>query len=157
MQRELFNRIKTFLEPAIADPTGEHVLRFPATYPARDRKFLQDLSDQLHLFIAFDEFDEKDEPVIALRLDEDMVDMMTSEQEDLVEGVKKVDLDDSDEWREAINRVLEKYEKAPVVPDRTEQQFEEHYEAQFQERMNSWKREYYKVNSASRMGTSLGK
>lgn len=132
---------------AIAEPTANHALSFPATYPARDRRFLQGLADQLRLSIAFDEFNDNDEPIIVLRLAEEMVDMITTEEEDLAQGMAEVDLDDDedDEWREAINRVLEKYEKAPVIPDRTEQEFEEQYEAQFQEKMNTWKQEYYRV------------
>lgn len=145
-QKQLFDHVKEFLEPAVAAPSSGAVLQFPATYPARDRRFLQDLADQLHLSIAFDEYNDKEEPIITLRLAEDMVDMMTAEDEDLAEGMDQIDLDDDeDEWREAINRVLEKYEKAPVIPDRTEAEFEEQYEAQFQQKMDTWRRDYYHV------------
>lgn len=145
-QKQLFDQVKEFLEQAVLAPNSGAVLQFPATYPARDRRFLQDLADQLHLSIAFDEYNDKEEPIITLRLAEDMVHMMTAEEEDLADGIDQIDLEDEgDEWREAINRVLDKYEKAPVIPDRTEAEFEEQYAAQFQQKMDSWKKDYYHV------------
>ena len=148
----------------LAHPSTEASVRFPAKYPARDRRFLQELADELRLAIAFDEFDENDEPIIVLRLDENMVHLMLadheselvdrfggmqiqqSENDDDYEDVADDDEDDGPgEAREAIDRVLAKYAKAPVLADVSESDFEDEYAVKLKEKMDKWKGEYYKV------------
>lgn len=122
---------------------------FPARYPARDRRFLQDLADELRMSISFDEFDENDENIIVLSFDPESVGLMQADNEAGADddGEWEDDEEDDREWKEAIERVLKKYEKAPVKEDVTEEDFEDQYAKTLNEKMDNWKREYYKVRS----------
>jgi 5'-3' exoribonuclease 1 len=148
-QRKLFQQIKGYVQSAIDHPTEAGTLYFPAKYPARDRRFLQDVASELRLSIAFDEFNEQDEPVIALRLDEEMVDLMQADG--LADDIDGFTIDGEStsgqegEWKQAIDRVLNKYDKAPTLPDHSESDIEDQYQAKLKEKMDTWKREYYKV------------
>lgn len=137
-QRYLFNEIAKFVRMTFSSPTPGAQVQFPAIYPARDRRFLQDLANALHLSIAFDEFDDNDEPVIVLRFDEDV---FSSMMEELSLNGKE----EEGEWRDAVNRVLNKYEKAQTLEDQSESDFEEAYETKLKEKMHGWKKEYYQV------------
>lgn len=128
-----------------SSPTPGAQVQFPAVYPARDRRFLQDLANALHLSIAFDEFDDNDEPVIVLRFDEDV---FASMMEELSLNGKE---EEGGEWKDAVDRVLKKYEKAQTLEDQSESDFEEAYEAKLKEKMHVWKKEYYQVRGLRRI------
>lgn len=49
------------------------------------------------------------------------------------------------EWQMVIKRVLRKYEKAEVAKEFNEEEFEQQMEKEIQEKMVSWKSDYYKV------------
>ncbi|GAA5930973.1 hypothetical protein JCM1841_003667 [Sporobolomyces salmonicolor] len=51
---------------------------------------------------------------------------------------------DEAEWQRAIRRVLRKYEKAEVAQEFNEEDWEVEHERQVQEKMEIWKRDYYK-------------
>ncbi|GAA5924119.1 hypothetical protein JCM10213_004497 [Rhodosporidiobolus nylandii] len=51
---------------------------------------------------------------------------------------------DEPEWMSAIRRVLGKYEKAEVVRELSAEEAEEEQEREIQEKMEVWKRDYYK-------------
>ena len=53
--------------------------------------------------------------------------------------------DDDEESRAAVDRVLNKYEKAKVMEDDKEGDFDARYELSIKEKMDEWKRGYYKV------------
>ncbi|GAA6005367.1 hypothetical protein JCM11491_002675 [Sporobolomyces phaffii] len=57
--------------------------------------------------------------------------------------VQKGDKDDS-EWEGAIKRVLAKYEKAEVAKEFNEEEFEREMEREIEEKMVTWKSDYYK-------------
>jgi 5'-3' exoribonuclease 1 len=156
-QRDLFNSVKAFVRTSLPKPSPSASLSFVARYPARDRRFLQDLADKLRLSISFDEFDENDEPLIVLRFDEDMLglaeadvseelDGLTLEEQRHQNGAEDVSEEPADgEWQQAIERVLSKYEKAPTLPAFNDADWEEQYSRKLTEKMDNWKREYYKV------------
>ncbi|GAA5913499.1 chromatin-binding exonuclease XRN1 [Sporobolomyces salmoneus] len=48
------------------------------------------------------------------------------------------------EWQRAIKRVLKKYEKAEVSKEYNEEEFEQEMEREIQEKMITWKADYYK-------------
>lgn len=52
---------------------------------------------------------------------------------------------DEPEWQTAIKRVLGQYAKAEVVREITAEEAEEEQEKEIKERMEVWKRDYYKV------------
>ena len=54
------------------------------------------------------------------------------------------DSEEDEEANEAVDRVLNKYEKADVVEDE-EEDFDTRHERNVQEKMDEWKRGYYKV------------
>lgn len=53
--------------------------------------------------------------------------------------------DDDDEGKLALQRVFDKYARAKVV-DNTVEDFENSYEDTLKEKMNEWKKTYYKVS-----------
>ena len=70
------------------------------------------------------------------------------EGEDVEEGGEDSEWEDAEddaESRAAVDRVLKKYEKAPVADPEAEGTFDERYERSMKEKMDEWKRGYYKV------------
>ena len=53
--------------------------------------------------------------------------------------------EDDEESRAAVDRVLNKYEKAKVMEDDNEGDFDRRYEASIKEKMDEWKRGYSKA------------
>jgi len=91
-----------------------------------------------------------------LRFDEEVYAAIASESADdgLNDKLNDIHLDDENEeevenevgeWREAVERVLTKYEKAQTAKDQSESDFEEAYEQKLKEKMRVWKKEYYQV------------
>ncbi|GAA98835.1 hypothetical protein E5Q_05523 [Mixia osmundae IAM 14324] len=160
-QRTLFRKVKTWLLSHLDAPTSDAVMTLPAKYPARDRRFLSDLANELRLFITFDEFDEDDKPVIALRFDEEMLSLAAADGS-VSSKLAATHLDDDaddpawqdeeasssphedDEWKEAISRILAKYDKAQTLPDFNEADFEDSYAQKLEQKMSAWKTDYYR-------------
>lgn len=143
-QRALFTSIDKFIHASWEDPVSAPAsLSFPANYPAKDRRFLANLAEDLNLAISFDECDENDEPVIILSIEPEEV--IYDQIEDMLE---KVDLHEDDEQLEsriAAERVLSKYRKAPTVEDLTATEAEARLEEKKQEKIMEWKAGYYSV------------
>jgi 5'-3' exoribonuclease 1 len=171
-QRDIFNSVQAFVRTNLPRPSPSASLSFAAQYPARDRRFLQELADKLHLSISFDEFDENDEPLIVLRFDEDMLDLAEADVSKDFNNLELADEngaaeewqdedEDGNEWQKAIERVLSKYEKAPTLPAFNDADWEDQYSKKLTEKMNTWKSQYYKVRrvekgaSRSQLLTSL--
>lgn len=81
-QRTMLAAVKTFVFSNLDEPSLAAKLEFPASNNQHDREFLQRLTDDLKLDIAFDEFDENDEPVIVIRLSQDVVEMLIENNEE---------------------------------------------------------------------------
>ena len=134
-------------------------LALPNDFPARDRVFITKLSEELHLDVGWDEYDEQDQNLVTWRFpslhgggddqgeeegeaEETIVEQdgatSNSEWEDEASG-------DDDEAHAAVDRVLKKYEKAPVVDLDAQGSFDERYERSVKEKMDEWKRGYYQV------------
>ena len=58
------------------------------------------------------------------------------------------DEEEDEESRAAVDRVLNKYEKAPVMDEDKDGDFDARYEWSIKEKMDEWKRGYYKVRTA---------
>ena len=54
--------------------------------------------------------------------------------------------DDEEEGRVAVDRVLKKYEKFKVQPEDGEGDFDKRHDLMIQEKMDEWKRAYYRVS-----------
>jgi len=118
-------------------------LALPNEFPARDRAFITKLSEELHLDVGWDEYDQ-DQNLVTWRLprlaqegeggEEPIVDQdgstSNSEWEDEASG-------DDDEAYAAVDRVLKKYEKVPVVDLDTEGSFDERYEKSVKDKIVS--------------------
>lgn len=153
-QRDIFDVVKTFIlnnrEKRSASP-----LAMLNTVPARDRKFITTLGEDLHLSVTWDEYDEDDQNLITLRLPGesqqvpfDLDNGEAAVEEEGGEGGEWEDVpdqeDEDEEARCAIDRVLKKYEKAKVVDDDEGGGFDARYEDSIKEKMAEWKRSYYK-------------
>jgi 5'-3' exoribonuclease 1 len=122
----------------------------PNTFAARERKFISTLSEDLHLSLAWDEYDDEDQNLVTWRFPGGMVESVSDSvngggAEDEWEDVDE-DEEDEEESRAAVDRVLKKYERAPVMDDDEEGAFDARYERSVQEKMDEWKRGYYQVS-----------
>ena len=128
-QRDLFRTVKHFVEQKQA-PNGSAALDLPSSLPAKDRKFVQDLADELHL------------------------EWVTAEDDDAVRHLRltfpgKLPGDEDDESEEdeeantAIARVLKRYTNAKVE-DVSAEQVKEQAQEQYERKFKEWKNEYYK-------------
>ncbi|KAH9481103.1 5'-3' exoribonuclease 1 [Psilocybe cubensis] len=146
-QREVFERVRTFVMENRNLPSPSHyraaMLAMPNQFPAKDRQFITKLSEDLHLSVRWDEYDDQDVNLVTWRfpraLDEDEI----KEGENGTDGSEWEDDADDDESRAAVDRVLKKYEKARVVDPDEEGSFDERYKRSVQEKMDEWKRGYY--------------
>ena len=143
----------------------------PNDFPARERAFISQLATDLNLMVTWDEYDDEDQNLVVFRLPNE-VGTVTSHENgngrdmsaesgdaDDVRGMDgDVGSDDGDEnWvdedseedeeaNEAVDRVLNKYAKADVVEDE-EEDFDTRHERNVQEKMDEWKRGYYRVSN----------
>lgn len=115
-------------------------------FPARDRQFISNLAQDLHLNTTWDEYDEKDRNLVIWRFPGEL-------DEPVPESGPASGNDDDEEWedeedeesRAAVDRVLAKYEKAKVMEDDKEGDFDARHEASIKDKMDEWKRNYYRV------------
>ncbi|KAF8910440.1 XRN 5'-3' exonuclease N-terminus-domain-containing protein [Gymnopilus junonius] len=133
-QREIFEQVKAFVVENREAPSQSHFqaakLALPNAFPARDRQFINKLSDDLHLSVTWDEYDEQDVNLVTWRLPRALDDAETKDVEDEEDGDDSdwEDAEDDAESRAAVDRVLNKYEKAPVEDPDAEGTFDERYE-----------------------------
>lgn len=108
-QRTMLAAIRTFIFSNLDAPSLSAKLEFPASNNQQDREFLQKLTEDLKLDIAFDEFDDNDEPVIVIRLSEDVVEMLMENNEEansddaspvLVDEADEEDEGNDEEWED---------------------------------------------------------
>ncbi|KAL5525520.1 hypothetical protein ACEPAG_6856 [Sanghuangporus baumii] len=158
-QRIIFEEVKSFVlshrKSHVASSTEEllDALRMPNTFPARERRFIADLAAELHLEVSWDEYDDEDQNLVVFRLPGTTESAKTASDEAVIE--ENGGDDDGDEWVDeseesddpeavaAIDRVLTKYERAKVVEEE-EEDFDTRHTRAVQERMDEWKRNYYR-------------
>ena len=154
-QRNIFEEVKAFVmenRAVSAAASRAAKLSLPNLFPSRDRTFITKLSDDLHLNVSWDEYDDQDQNLVTWRLpgahaDDDEVDN-DQEVEDDQEGEDEsawVDTEDEEEAKAAVDRVLKKYEKVNVLD--AEGSFNERYERLAKEKMEERKRDYYRVSA----------
>lgn len=160
-QREIFDQVKAFIleHRNSSSPvyTRRSRLTMPNTFPARERQFITTLAEDLHLSLTWDEYDDQDQNLVTWRFPGELEEPLPEGQENGENGIddSEGDEEDDDEWededdeesRAAVDRVLHKYEKARVMEDDKEGDFDVRYELSVKEKMDEWKRNYYRVGS----------
>lgn len=130
-------------------PSVNTSLTMPNTFPSRDRNFISTLSTDLHLCVTWDEYDEEDQNLVTWRLPGSMEEPIAEPGSEPNGGEDEqwedVSDEDDEESRSAVNRVLKKYEKAPVKDDDEGGGFDARHEKSVNDKMDEWKRSYYKV------------
>ena len=127
-QKEVYQKVREYINSRPADGTSP-ALDLPATLPARDRKFVEELADDLHLqwkSLA----DEEGNRHLQLSFHPTPE---TSDSDD----------EEDEEAQMATLRVMKKYDKAQIVdvtPDEAQANMEKKYEEKFQK----WKDTYYR-------------
>ena len=153
-QREIFDKVQRFVLQHRVGASGKVArLELLNDFPARDREFISSLAADLHLELAWDEYDENDENIVTLCVpgthEEPQADL---EHEDEGNEEEWVSDEEDEEARNAVDRVLDKYRKAKVLENASED-FDERYEQVVKEKMDEWKRSYYMVRlSLIRLG-----
>ncbi|KAI0663830.1 exonuclease II [Cubamyces menziesii] len=152
-QRKIFDQVKAFVlerrKLSASQQPSRPPLTMPNTFPARDRQFINRLADDLHLSITWDEYDDEDQNLVTWRFPGELEEPLPEEAKPATEGEGEGDDDewedeDDEEARAAVDRVLSKYEKAKVMEDDKEGDFDARYEMSIKEKMDEWKRTYYK-------------
>ncbi|KAJ7785537.1 exonuclease II [Mycena olivaceomarginata] len=136
-QREIFDKVKAF--------RGTAVLAMRNDFAARERKFVGTLAEDLHLSLRWDEFDDEDRNLVTWRFPGALLEEGDEEGEEADwEDVDNGDEEEDAEGRAAVERVLKKYEKAHVFDDDEGGGFDARHERSINEKMDEWKRGYYK-------------
>lgn len=152
-QREIFDEVKAFVLEnrggSVYPPNGA-TLTMPNDFSARERAFIDRLAEELHLSLTWDEYDEEDVNVVTWRLPEVLEQHPPPNgngvvDEDANEDEAEWEDEDDEESRAAVNRILQKYEKAPVMDEDADGGFDARHEQSVKLKMDEWKREYYKV------------
>ncbi|KAJ9302887.1 hypothetical protein DTO271G3_261 [Paecilomyces variotii] len=134
-QKELLKKVKQYVLNRPADSQEIEPLDLPPTLPARDRKFVEQLADDLRLpwTTALDEHDER---FIRLRLPSKKNDENGDNEED------EEDEEEDEEALVALRRVLKKYENARVQEISAEEA-QAAAEKKYEEKFREWKNNYY--------------
>ncbi|KAI0719397.1 exonuclease II [Cerioporus squamosus] len=151
-QRHIFDQVKAFvLERRKLSPSqhaGQPPLTMVNDFPARDRQFITRLAEDLHLSVAWDEYDDEDRNLVTWRfpgeLEEPLPENGKTGEDDAEGEDEEWEDEDDEESRAAVDRVLNKYEKAKVMEDDKDGDFDARYELSVKEKMDEWKRGYYK-------------
>ncbi|CED84832.1 exonuclease ii [Phaffia rhodozyma] len=158
-QKTLFDQIKEFIRSHPQPSSADQLTLVLPFFSISDRQVLQDIADSLHLSLDWDpsEVELSGEPSVVL-----------SFQDAADEGESEIELDADEEGREAIERVLKKWEAAEVIDPEggpnsfengsgkdakkskkkakkePEQPDEEEYDKLLLDQMDEWKLAYYR-------------
>ena len=115
-------------------------------FPARDREFITRLATDLHLELAWDDYNEDDDNIITFSLprSHEEPELEAGDGEEGNEDDWESEEEEEEEARLAVDRVLAKYGKAKVV-EHADKDFDQRYEQALKEKMDEWKRSYYTV------------
>lgn len=151
-QRDIFDKVRQFVLQN-RRKSSQHrtaALTMPNTFPARERKFISTLAEELNLSVTWDEYDEEDQNLVTWRLPGVVDEPLTETAAEHGYGNENSegeweDVDEEDEeGRVAVDRVLKKFDKAPVVDEEEGGGFDARHEQSINDKMAEWKRGYYK-------------
>ncbi|ETW83387.1 hypothetical protein HETIRDRAFT_444676 [Heterobasidion irregulare TC 32-1] len=149
-QRSIFDSVKAF----VLEHRGLHSpaqlrnarLDMPNTFPARDRTFITDLANDLHLELTWDEYDENDQNLVTFRFPGALEPPLpTDDAGD--ENDEEWESEEDEEATEAVDRVLKKYAKAKVSNDEEDGDFDTRHDRSVKAKMDEWKKGYYVASS----------
>lgn len=127
-QKELYNQVRSFVNNVPGDSSA-YKLDLPVSLPARDRKFAEELAEDLHL-----EFgtiaDDNGERHVQLSFDSRL-------QQDGEEAESE-----DEEAQHALFRAMKRYDKAQIV-ETTPEDAREKSEQKYQDKFRQWKDRYY--------------
>ena len=130
-QKDLFKQVKKYVRGRTDDPsTPKTSIDLPLNLNARDRKFVQELAEDLHLqwkSVANDEGEK--------HLQLDFPSKLQGDEDD-------EDVED-EEASIALLRVIKRYDNARVV-DVTAEEVQEQVDKKYEEKFQTWKDKYYK-------------
>jgi 5'-3' exoribonuclease 1 len=140
-QRVIFNQVKTFVLENRSISSSElrnAKLSMPNMFSAGERAFLTNLTQDLHLTPSWDEYDHEDQNLVVLRFPGALESPLDDED-------SESDSQDEAEATTAVDRVLRKYDKAKMLMENVEDNFDSREEIRLKQKMDEWKRKYYGV------------
>ena len=130
-QKDLFKQVKRYVSSRINEPSAPKTsFDLPTTLNARDRKFVQDLAEDLHLqwkSVANDEGERHLRLAFPSKLHGDEDDEDVEDEEASI----------------ALLRIIKRYENAKVV-NVTAEELQEQVDKKYEEKFQTWKDKYYK-------------
>ncbi|WEW56149.1 exonuclease II Exo2 [Emydomyces testavorans] len=134
-QKLILNKVKKYISNSTVDDDGHSVpLDLSPSLPARDRKFVEQLADDLHIpwTTAISEHGER-----FLRLQLPSTQEKTNESD-----TDNVSEEEDEEAQIAVLRVLKKYENA-TVKETTAEDAQQAAEKRYEQKFQQWKNKYY--------------
>ena len=129
-QKDLFKQVKRYVSSRTNDPSAPKTsFDLPTTLNARDRKFVQELAEDLHLqwkSVANDDGERHLQLAFPSKLQGDEDDEDVEDEEASI----------------ALLRVIKRYENAKVV-DVTAEELQEQVDKKYEEKFQTWKDKYY--------------
>ena len=133
-QRVIFDKVKTFVldnRKGLSAQYRSGVLSMPNTFPARERKFISKLVEDLHLSVTWDEYNVEDQNLVTWRFPGALEELLPDSEEihttngdaegqeewEDVEGDDDEEESEDEESNAAVDRVFKMYGKAQVVDD----------------------------------------
>ena len=129
-QKAIFKQVKKFVNNRTADQPDAN-LDLASSLPARDRKFVEELADDLYLQWR------------TVQTDDGTRHLQLNFPEKKAVANAEDDDDDDEEAQLALVRVIKRYENAKVTEESPEE-LKEAAEKQYEERFRQWKDKYYK-------------
>ena len=140
-QRMIFHQVKAFVLENRSMPSSELRnidLSMPNVFSARERALLVNLAQDLHLTLSWDEYDDDDQNLVVLRFPGALESPLDDED-------SESDSQDEEEAAAAVDRVLGKYDKAKILMEDADDNFDSREELRLKQKMDEWKRTYYLV------------
>lgn len=128
-QKAIFGKVKKYVNSRSSD-SEQAPLDLPSNLPARDRKFVEDLADDLHLQWKTVTNDEGER---HLQLDFPQKPVAEDEEDE----------SEDEEAQLALLRVMKRYENAKVV-DVSAEEVQDQIDKKYEEKFRGWKDRYYK-------------
>ncbi len=130
-QKEIFKQVKRYVNNRSGEGSSQqNSLDLASTLPAQDRKFVEELAEDLGL-----QWKTTEDPDGQRHLRLDFPDKLDGEEED--------DGEEEEEAQTALLRVIKRYDNAQVV-EITAEQTREEMEKKYEEKFRAWKNRYYK-------------
>jgi len=137
----IFNQVKSFVlenRPLSSPELRNAELSMPNVFSAGERAFLTNLAQDLHLTLSWDEYDDEDQNLVVVCFPGALDSPLDDED-------SESDSQDEAEATAAVDRVLQKYDKARMLMEDVEDNFDSREELRLKQKMDEWKRAYYQV------------